>query len=301
MQDRYAGDIGDFGKIALLNALHDQGLSIGVNWYKTEPLDSEKKANGAYKQNDGGYLIPPDLGECDPIISSKLTKIVADGRSIDALEKAGLISDAVYYNKTVTVNDRGNWHAEAISFFNRHDTNLVFLDPDNGLLVKSVKESNPRSVKYVFDGEIEDYLKNGCSVLIYNHRCRKPELQYFREIEEMLHRNPDKDEIFEITFPRYSVRDYFAIPATAEHAAKIKAAFSAMLTGVWKEKRMCQRPLTAGATFSDYRSRFEEGKTKAFLKQYRSLPEDVVRKMIELDDGNTATKACMFSTWRTDR
>ena len=108
-----------------------------------------------------------------------------------------------------------------------------------------------------------------------------------------------KDEIFEITFPRYSVRDYFAIPANPEHAAKIKAAFCAMLSGVWKEKRMCQRPLTAGASFSDYRARFKT--TNAFLRQYRSLPEDVVRKMIELDDGDTATKACMFSTWRTDR
>jgi len=33
MQDRYAGDIGDYGKIALLKALQTQGLSIGVNWY----------------------------------------------------------------------------------------------------------------------------------------------------------------------------------------------------------------------------------------------------------------------------
>ncbi len=301
MQDRYAGDIGDFGKIALLNALHEQGLSIGVNWYKTEPLDSERKADGAYKQNDGGYVIPPKLGECDPVLAEKLTKIVNNDRSIHALEKANLIPDAVYYGKNVTAGDRASWHAEAVSLFDQHKTDLVFLDPDNGLLVSSVKKSHPRSVKYVFDKEIEEYLNNGHSVLIYNHRSRKPELQYFREMEERLRRNLDKNEFFEITFPRYSVRDYFAIPANPEHAAKIKAAFSAMLSGVWKEKRMCQRPLTAGATFSDYRSRFEEGKTKAFLKQYRSLPEDVVRKMIELDDGDTATKACMFSTWRTDR
>ena len=42
MQDRYAGDIGDFGKIGLLKALYTQGLSIGVNWYRVEPLDTEK-------------------------------------------------------------------------------------------------------------------------------------------------------------------------------------------------------------------------------------------------------------------
>ena len=48
MQDRYAGDIGDFGKFALLNELYTQGLSIGINWYKTEPLNSEKNSAGRY-------------------------------------------------------------------------------------------------------------------------------------------------------------------------------------------------------------------------------------------------------------
>lgn len=43
MQDRYAGDIGDFGKIWVLKALQTQGLSVGVNWYRVEPMDTEKK------------------------------------------------------------------------------------------------------------------------------------------------------------------------------------------------------------------------------------------------------------------
>ena len=41
MQDRYAGDIGDFGKFGLLRALSSAGLSIGVNWYRTIPSASE--------------------------------------------------------------------------------------------------------------------------------------------------------------------------------------------------------------------------------------------------------------------
>ena len=45
MQDRYAGDIGDFGKIALLRSLKEQGFNIGVNWYKTEPLHTEKETD----------------------------------------------------------------------------------------------------------------------------------------------------------------------------------------------------------------------------------------------------------------
>ena len=42
MQDRYAGDIGDFGKFALLKELENQGLSVGVNWYKINQPDFEK-------------------------------------------------------------------------------------------------------------------------------------------------------------------------------------------------------------------------------------------------------------------
>ena len=35
MQNRYAGDIGDYSKLGLLRALHLAGFSIGLNWYLT--------------------------------------------------------------------------------------------------------------------------------------------------------------------------------------------------------------------------------------------------------------------------
>lgn len=46
MQDCYAGDIGDYGKFALLRELCKQGLSIGVNWYKTDAIASGKQIDG---------------------------------------------------------------------------------------------------------------------------------------------------------------------------------------------------------------------------------------------------------------
>lgn len=33
MQNRYTGDIGDYGKLGLLRVLRASGLTIGVNWY----------------------------------------------------------------------------------------------------------------------------------------------------------------------------------------------------------------------------------------------------------------------------
>ncbi len=301
MQDRYAGDIGDYGKIALLKELHNQGLSIGVNWYRTLPLASEKKANGNYKQNDGGFSISSKLKECDPVLAKKLTDIFnsKDRRSIHALERADLIPDAVFFSDTVPVEKREDWHAQALSFFRKNNTDMIFLDPDNGLLVPSVKKESPRSVKFTFYEEVANYLDDNRSVLIYNHRSRKPELQYFSEIEhrlrEILPERLHDTEIFEITFPRYSVRDYFAIPASPEHANMIRIAFSTMLSGKWIEKRMCQKPITAGATYSEYRARFKS--KNDFLKHYRSLPKETIIEMINLSGANTTVKACMASIW----
>ena len=35
MQDRYVGDIGDYGKIALLNELHNQGMEVEIMTFYT--------------------------------------------------------------------------------------------------------------------------------------------------------------------------------------------------------------------------------------------------------------------------
>ena len=111
MQDCYAGDIGNHGKFALLHELHKQGLSIGINWYKTDAIVSEK-------QNDGKYCIPDRLAAYDTDLSSRLKKIFhsQDGiaRSIEALEAEQLISRALYYSETVPSEHRDEWHQHAL-------------------------------------------------------------------------------------------------------------------------------------------------------------------------------------------
>lgn len=298
MQDRYAGDIGDFGKFSLLKELSRRGFSIGVNWYKTETLDSEKKPDGRTKQNDGGYTkIPENLKACDISLAETLSAIAeSNDRSINKLEEAQLLQNAVYYSEAVSVDCREEWHRQALTFFKDNNVDIVFLDPDNGLLVPSVKKHQPRSVKYAFYEEVQDYIEQGKSVLVYNHRNRKPELQYFSEIESCLQELLEDPEIFEITFPRFSVRDFFAIPALPDHSEKIEAAFSNMLSGKWIDSKMCQKPLTADITYTEYRSRFSS--KKDFLRHYQALPEEVVRDMIRLDHGNSTVKACMWQLYK---
>lgn len=310
MQDRYAGDIGDFTKFGLLKELQNQGLSIGLNWYKTEPPASEKNPDGSYKQDDGKhiqYSDNPEIRDCDPCLAEKLSQVakMEEKRSISALEEASLLPDIVYYHASISVNSREQWHRDALIWFKDHPVDLVCLDPDNGLLVKSVKEQSPRSVKYAFYRELLDYVEQGKSVLVYSHRSRKQELPYFQEIEAKIqkeiaeHKLKYQPEILEITFPRYSVRDYIAISACPEHAEKIRKAFDALLNGKWGKAQLCQKPLTMDITYSEFRSRFES--VKRFEKYYQALPEEVVRDMISRANANTTTKACMFSVWSRNK
>lgn len=243
MQDRYAGDIGDYGKIGLLKALQAQGLSIGVNWYLVEPMDTERKVDGTYKHEDGKYLIPEKLQVCDTLLAEKLTKIAkSDHRSIRSLEQGNFILNARYYSEPVSVAGREEWHKKALDLLNGLD--IVFVDPDNGMLVKSVGKQSVRSVKYTFYEEVRDYVKRGQSVLIYNHRSRKQEAQYFHEICLKLQEATGitETDILKITFPKCSVRDYIAVSASTEHRVKIEAAFTAMTHGVWGENGMCRIP-----------------------------------------------------------
>ena len=246
MQDRYAGDIGDYGKFGLLKALQRQGFKIGVNWYRTEPPESKKNPDGSFKQKDGMYKtgdIPEELKQCDHQLAQKLARIADDEahRSIASLEHARLVSDAVYYHEPVSVARRIEWHQKALQQLNMAD--LVFLDPDNGLLVKSVKMGSSKSVKYAFYEEVLYYISNGKSVLVYNHRCRKKEEKYFADIVQKLREvlaDVKYYDIQVITFNRRSVRDYFAISASKEHSVMIRAASEEMWSGAWGA--MCKEP-----------------------------------------------------------
>ena len=243
MQDRYAGDIGDYGKIGLLRAIQRTGLSIGINWYKTEPTKQEYHQDGRFRQEDGKYRIPPQLAECDPELAGILLDISAkESRSIKDIQKARLIPNAEYYDKEISIEQRGKWHGMALKKL--ANANVVFLDPDNGMLVKSVRKNAEQSVKYTFYEEVEDYVGRGQSVIVYNHRSRKKAETYFREIcDRFREMEAIQDKaINAITFPRYTVRDYFIISANDKHGLKIQEALNQLLKSTWGEKRMCCLP-----------------------------------------------------------
>lgn len=240
MQDRYAGDIGDFGKIGLLCAMQRAGMSIGINWYKTKPTQQEFHADGTFKQDDGKYRIPSALAVCDLALADALYHISQKSiRTIHDIENADLIPHAIYYSKNITVESRSAWHNDALNVLAVPD--LIFLDPDNGLLVKSVGKKSKQSVKYTFYEEVRGYVGRGQSVMVYNHRSRKKPEIYFEEIYKNFQDiDETKDKAIKvITFPRYSVRDYFIICADRYHELTIQEALDQFVQSIWGEKKMC--------------------------------------------------------------
>ena len=114
------------------------------------------------------------------------------------------------------------------------------MDPDNGLIVPSATKKTRH--KYVLDGEIEDYIRRGQSVILYNHRPRKQAGAYFSEMWERLAaiEGVTPTHVSYITFPRCSVRDYFMIAANDEHRRIFQDTITDMLSGVWGRVGMCR-------------------------------------------------------------
>ncbi|MBR0464144.1 MAG: hypothetical protein IJJ23_07145 [Clostridia bacterium] len=139
------------------------------------------------------------------------------------------------------------------------DAELVFLDPDIGMIVASAEKNGQKRLKYVLDEEVKDYLCQGHSVLVYQHRPRVNEMDYIDEmIQRFMNLSPDvkRSSIQFITFPRYSVRDYFAISLNEDHRLKIERAINNMLNGIWGSgnKPMCRLPKSSESTHGTFKT-----------------------------------------------
>ena len=160
MQNRYAGDIGDFGKFGLWKAVEQQGLSVGVNWYFTSPGQRE------VSRDDGNKPIDEIYAGCDEILFSELRRIFEmPDRSIQELENRKLLRNAVYYQEPVKIGAaRQQWHTEALETLACAD--VIFLDPDNGLITRKTGKASQYAVKYIMDDEIRAYLESGKAVIL---------------------------------------------------------------------------------------------------------------------------------------
>lgn len=238
MQDRYAGDIGDWGKLGLLRSLADCGISLGVNWYLVP--DENHNDDGKHV----AYLQQNKYLGYDDVLFLALKNIVSsDCRSVQSLETAArLPPSTAYYHRALSYPSesgraercaiRQDWHDQAA--LTLAESELIFLDPDNGLETKSVSPTAIKGPKYVAMSELEDYVRIGKSIIFYNHRSRKTEEEYLERFRELI-----KKETFENTtwiamkYVKGTIRDYFFV-LQKQHVESISIACEKFLESKWQ-------------------------------------------------------------------
>jgi len=161
MQDRYAGDVGDFGKFAVLRALAGD-RTLGVCWYR---------CSGAGEHNNDGrhvaYLERPErYRHLDAPAFDAMKDVVRTGRSLAALERCALLPGAVYHGEEVPRGPaRPGWFAAMARTVDACD--LVFTDADNGF------EWSTLTPKCVARDEARALRRRGRALLLYHHQTRR--------------------------------------------------------------------------------------------------------------------------------
>lgn len=228
MQNRYVGDVGDFGKYGLLRSLcrpesaQDPKLKLGVVWYLT-PDETHN--------NDGRHIsylnpTPKNLKAfrcCDPELYDLLGSIVRnDQRQVSAIRDRDVLpkgteyfdrmldlsADRFYRNPAARIQAREQWCQDALQA--TKDCDVVFVDPDNGIGSEAQAHS-PRGAKHVLLDELGKYLDRGKTLVIYHHlhRLTSAATQVAQRLERLQDEVSPAVTVMALRYRRGSSRVFF--------------------------------------------------------------------------------------------
>ena len=247
MQNRYVGDIGDFGKYGLLRALTTPGptpsLRLGVVWYlyPDESMNSDGKFIDYLcesPKNNNRFRV------CDTELYDALRCLVTKGhRNIASVSCVGILPpDTLYYERPLAFprhmkrlerqSLRESWIQSALQATEAAD--LVFLDPDNGIAGRELpwRKKGP---KYVFMNDLSRFYTRGQSMVIYHHLGRhKPAVDQINHLSNELQsrliliRPP-----ISLRYHRGSARVYFIV-CQDKHRSELQARIETVLQTPWE-------------------------------------------------------------------
>lgn len=179
MKNQYFGDINDYRKYGLLNAIQT-GLEtrLLVAWMLT-PDDGS--SDGSFVS----YLSEPEKWEhYDPGLFWSLKHLLESGgsRKVEMIERSSLLGDTKFFSTTVPDRavDRTKWFDLLMNSSAPND--FIFLDPDNGLEVKSRPYGSKNSSKYLYWREVESLWSSEKSLLIYQHFAREKRIRFIQRM-----------------------------------------------------------------------------------------------------------------------
>jgi hypothetical protein len=164
MKNQYFGDVNDWRKYLILRRLLRAGLTVTVGWMLTPDDGSRDGARRSYLSDLRNRLADPEL--FDWLADWSRSGAPRDIRHIEA---SGLLAGARFLSDPIgdAAEERGQWFDRLARVADGSD--LIFLDPDNGLQTKSVARGRRRSSKYVYWSEVATLLARGRSVMVYQH------------------------------------------------------------------------------------------------------------------------------------
>lgn len=177
MQNRYTGDIGDFGKFLLLKHLFPTE-SIATIWYLYP--DETHNNDGSHRVEEGNTNLYRHCYALDLQMSELFHKIHQHNtRHIGLFEEMGVLENGHYFTQSILGEGEGYrtlWLERAIEFIQSKSCSVVCLDPDNGVEPVSMnKLSIFKQGKYATYAEIESFFVMECvkHLVIYQHFHRQ--------------------------------------------------------------------------------------------------------------------------------
>jgi hypothetical protein len=169
VRHNWVRDIADFAKYGLLNRLAGADLRLGVFWYLT--------AHGVPNKPLVGYLSKPDAYRpCDGALFDTLCRLhntKGDALTLDDIERGSVLPDnTIFYSaplsttaleRTVRRAARQRWFDDGCASTQACD--LVFLDPDTGLLPAGRRAENAGGEEYATIDEVISLCRRGQSVV----------------------------------------------------------------------------------------------------------------------------------------
>lgn len=254
MQNRYAGDLGDYLKFGLLRCLcapkpNSAALRLGVVWYLVP--DESHNADGKHTAYlDSGHASALELRRADPELYDQLASVVAAGvRSVAALERAGVLpANTATYSTALQFRDlpitarsarskrREDWLSA--SLLATVGCDVVFVDPDNG--VRPTDHPSPRhrnkAEKHAYLDEIAAFTDRGQSVIAYQHADRSAPV----DVQARLRLNDlalatGKEPLAAVRASRGSTRLYL-ISADQSHDDRLDTNLRDLSRGPWSRE-----------------------------------------------------------------
>ncbi len=217
MKDQYFGDVNDYRKYGLLRILQaDSPLRMLVAWMLTP---GDERSDGRLTS----YLEQPGRWErFDPELYRALAGFLSDraDRGVGQIEGTDLIPSATYFSELVPDDAPGRRRWVDGLRDAAGDRDLVFLDPDNGIEVKSRPPGRSDSSKYVYWSEIEMLWSAGVSLLIYQHIPRVRREEYVPRLAAELERHTSPALVRAFVTPSV----LFLLAGQERHAAHLRSA-----------------------------------------------------------------------------